>query len=134
MSALKEEKLSQAENPRRFPGTTSFEDNELSAELFFGRDEESTKLLHLILSENLSVIFSKSGNGKTSLLQAGVFKKLRERNLIPVLVRLNKTGYSPQDLLKAELLGINNTIGHEVATTDAGGQNDIIGFLKSLEI
>jgi tetratricopeptide (TPR) repeat protein len=78
------------EKVRRYPGAGSFTDSDHDRRLFFGRDHESEELFHRILSEQLVVLFGKSGYGKTSLLQAGVFPRLRERELLPLPVRLNR--------------------------------------------
>lgn len=48
--------------------------------LFFGRAEETQRLASLIFSEKLTVLYGKSGCGKSSLLQAGVLPRLREEN------------------------------------------------------
>ena len=40
-------------------------------------------------SKVLTVLFGQSGLGKTSLLQAGLFPRLREAQALPVAVRLN---------------------------------------------
>ena len=37
----------------------------------------------------LTVLFGKSGLGKTSLLKAGLFPRLREKHFLPVYVRLD---------------------------------------------
>ncbi|MGY6274617.1 WD40 repeat domain-containing protein [Methylomonas sp. MgM2] len=60
-----------------------------SAERFFnGRDEEKAALFRCLLSAPVTVLFGKSGLGKSSLLQAGLFPRLREERLLPVYVRL----------------------------------------------
>ncbi len=56
---------------RRYPGPHSFSDNELDQRLFFGRKRESAELAQRIQAARMLVLFSKSGLGKTSLLQAG---------------------------------------------------------------
>ena len=122
--------------PKRFPGVTSFEDDHLATELFFGREEESQKVLHYILAEQLVVIFSYSGYGKTSLLKAGVFKKLREKNFYPILIRFNKKQYDPVELIKSEIDSINEIKGYEVlhnSVTPTTG-NSLVPFFKGLEI
>ncbi len=73
----------------RYPGSRPFQDDQLDRKLFKGREDEKRKLLHLILSEKLVVFYAKSGVGKTSLLNAGVFKELRKRGYFPVSIRLN---------------------------------------------
>jgi len=82
----------------RYPGTRPFADNEVDQRLFFGRDYEIHQLLHQLLPINLLVLFGKSGLGKTSLLQAGVFPRLREYALLPLTVRLNDTERPPRTL------------------------------------
>ncbi|HTF03900.1 MAG TPA: hypothetical protein VK826_07740, partial [Bacteroidia bacterium] len=48
----------------RFPGVASFEEDQVSHLLFFGRDIAAEKLMYYVLSENLTVLFSYSGYGK----------------------------------------------------------------------
>ncbi|WP_367156030.1 hypothetical protein [Methylomonas sp. HYX-M1] len=61
-----------------------------SAQAFFnGRDEEKAALLRCVLSAPVTVLFGKSGLGKSSLLQAGLFPKLREQRLLPVYRRID---------------------------------------------
>lgn len=123
---------------KRFPGVSSFEDDDLAAELFYGREEESQKLLHYILAENLVVVFSYSGYGKTSLLKARVFRKLREKNFCPILVRFNKKEGSPQQLiqLEADAFGTDNKLEVLHNQTDENDQspNPLIRYFRSLEI
>jgi hypothetical protein len=56
---------------------------------FFGRAEEGEELYLRVLSVPLLVQFGKSGLGKTSLLQASLFPRLRQKSFLPVMVRLN---------------------------------------------
>jgi WD40 repeat protein len=74
-----------AENP--WPGLASF--READRELFYGRERETEELFRLVLRERLTVLFGLSGLGKTSLLQAGVFPRLRDENVLPVPIRLD---------------------------------------------
>ncbi len=61
---------------RRYPGATPF--NSRQANIFYGRDKDIDKLLTLIQVEKKVLLYSKSGLGKTSLLEAGVLPKLPE--------------------------------------------------------
>jgi len=54
----------------RYPGVKPFTENE--KHLFFGRANDSQKLFKLISLEKLVLLYSKSGLGKSSLLNAGV--------------------------------------------------------------
>jgi len=74
----------------RYPGARSFYDNASDRLLFYGREEEIDLLFHRVCATRLLLLFGKSGVGKTSLLQAGVFERLRQQqNMLPILVRFN---------------------------------------------
>ena len=63
-------------------------------EFFHGRDEEIEELLRRV-PEELTVLFGKSGLGKTSLVQAGLFPRLRKEALWPVPARSRLWGRQP---------------------------------------
>ena len=73
----------------RYPGTRPFSDSADDCARFFGRTEEGEQLYLRVLSVPLVVQFGKSGLGKTSLLQASLFPRLRQKPFLPVMVRLN---------------------------------------------
>ena len=77
---------------RRYPGLRPF-DRSQSA-IFYGRNEDVQRLSNLILRERLTVLFSKSGIGKTSLLAAGVSPELEKKGFVPIFLRADKTGSS----------------------------------------
>ncbi len=54
----------------RYPGVQPFKTNE--SDIFFGRDDDKTKLYNLLMLEKLVVLFGKSGHGKSSLINAGI--------------------------------------------------------------
>ena len=54
---------------------------------FAGRDQDIAEMVSKISSNRTLVLFGRSGLGKTSLLKAGVFPRLRERGYHPVYVR-----------------------------------------------
>jgi tetratricopeptide (TPR) repeat protein len=74
-----------ARNP--FAGLQSF--GETDQAYFRGRDAESRDLFRLVRREALTVLFARSGLGKTSLLHAGLFPLLREAQYLPVSIRLD---------------------------------------------
>ncbi|PYI87523.1 MAG: hypothetical protein DME26_05880 [Verrucomicrobia bacterium] len=74
-----------AENP--WPGLQSFDES--AQDFFFGRDAEVEELYRLVRRETLTILYGQSGLGKTSLLQAGLFPRLRKANLLPVWIRLD---------------------------------------------
>src|SRR5580704_997842 len=67
-------------------GLASFEEEH--AELFFGRSTEITEMENMVLRGQACLLFGRSGLGKTSLLRAGVFPRLRAQNCLPVYTRL----------------------------------------------
>ena len=70
-------------------GLSSYEDPLNSTEplKFCGRDEESQELFSLIDDDIVITLYGKSGIGKTSLLNAGVFPLLRKNNYAPLYIR-----------------------------------------------
>jgi hypothetical protein len=79
------------DNP--WPGLQSFD--EASESFFFGMRVQTDALFRLVRRETLTLFYGRSGLGKTSLLQAGLFPRLREANLLPVPIRLD---YGPKAL------------------------------------
>jgi hypothetical protein len=90
---------SQPQNP--WPGLFWY--SEEQAHLFFGREVETEELLRLLQRETLTVLFGRSGLGKTSLLRAGVFPRLRPDGYFPVVLRLDYSQHaaSPVEQVKA---------------------------------
>jgi WD40 repeat protein len=60
-----------------FKGLAAFEDSELDALFFFGREREREVLVANLVASRLTVLYGESGVGKTSLLAAGVARELR---------------------------------------------------------
>jgi Novel STAND NTPase 1 len=56
---------------------------------FHGREDETENLLNMVRRKGLTVLFGQSGLGKSSLLQAGLFPRLRAERFLPVYIRLN---------------------------------------------
>lgn len=67
-------------------GLESFQ--ETDSIFFHGRTREQEELFRLIRRDVLTVVFGVSGLGKTSLLNAGLFPKLREAYFLPISIRL----------------------------------------------
>lgn len=74
-----------ADNP--WPGLAAFRESD---QLFFrGRDASIDDLMRLVLRAPLTVLHGVSGLGKTSLLRAGLFPRLRAEHVLPIYVRLS---------------------------------------------
>lgn len=93
-----------------WPGPEAYD--EASSDYFYGRKLESAEILRLIRLAPLTVVYGKSGLGKTSLLQAGLIPLLRPSHFIPVLKRLDfEEGLKepPLEQMKQEL---RNALDH----------------------
>ena len=90
-----------------FIGLQSY--TEAQAENFYGRDDEIDRLTNLIKNNALTIVFGKSGTGKTSLLNAGVFSKASKKLLFavqdPVAVPGRQSG--PGDTNKRNIISRN---------------------------
>jgi WD40 repeat protein len=69
-----------------YKGLAAFEDSELDALLFFGREREVEAVAANVLASRLTVLYGPSGVGKSSILHAGVARRLRELSGAPVVV------------------------------------------------
>lgn len=69
-----------------YKGLAAFEDSELDALLFFGREREIAAVAANVLANRLTVLYGPSGVGKSSLLGAGVARRLRRLSGAPVVV------------------------------------------------
>jgi hypothetical protein len=61
-----------------YKGLAPFEDSELDALLFFGRERETEIIVSNLLAAKLTVLYGPSGVGKSSVLRAAVARRLRE--------------------------------------------------------
>ena len=70
-----------ADSPGTSPykGLAPFEDSELDALLFFGRDGEREVITANLQASRLTVLYGPSGCGKSSVLRAGVAHRLRRQ-------------------------------------------------------
>jgi hypothetical protein len=75
-------------------GLASF--TEETRSFFFGRDEEVAELVRRVQRKLLTILFGKSGLGKTSILRAGIVPRLREHGYCPVYVRIDYGRDTPE--------------------------------------
>ena len=94
---------------RRYPGTRSFE--EWDQTQFRGRKRAAEELLLRVLSVRLLLQFAPSGVGKTSLLNAGLFPRLRAHNYFPFIVRVNRTDESLVQAVRRSMRDSTNALG-----------------------
>lgn len=83
----------------RYPGCRPFQDSEVDRLLFKGREYEKQVLLHQVMTESPVVFYSKTGVGKTSLLNSGLLPLLREEGYFPFIARFNICREDPIQLV-----------------------------------
>ena len=86
-----------------WPALLSFREDD--QRYFGGREEEVEALYRRIGASRLTLLFGLSGLGKTSLLRAGLFPRLRGEHYFPVYIRLRygKDLPTPLEQIKSEI-------------------------------
>ncbi|MBL7775680.1 MAG: hypothetical protein JNK89_06730, partial [Saprospiraceae bacterium] len=85
----------------RYPGIRAFERAETGQ--FFGRQRETAELFSTVKVKPLTVLFAKSGIGKTSLINAGLTPLLEQNGYFLIKIRLQDTALAPVDTVKKVL-------------------------------
>jgi WD40 repeat protein len=85
-----------AEDPiSPFKGLSAFDDSELDALLFFGREREREIVVANLIASRLTVLYGPSGVGKSSLLRAAVARSLRQLPEEPLVVVFSRWSDDP---------------------------------------
>ena len=113
MSATINTSLIDADHP--WPGLLPFTED--AKAFFHGRESETTELTRLIEREPLTVLFGQSGLGKSSLLNAGVFPRLRRAGYLPLYLRLNLDANAPALIDQVWQILKDECARHEVTAT-----------------
>src|SRR6478609_3090238 len=86
-----------------YVGPRPFEQTE--AHLFFGREREARDLLSFVIANQVFVLYSQSGAGKTSLLNTKVVPDLNLQNAL-VLPVVRVQGKIPPEVAEGEIRNI----------------------------
>ena len=119
-----------------YKGLNAFEDTELDALLFFGRERETEIVVANLIASRLTVLYGPSGVGKSSLLSAAVARSLRALPEEPLVVVFSSWSDDPNAAL-AEAVG--ETGGVEVdgsaldALTQVQAERDVYVVLDQAE-
>ncbi len=110
------------QNP--WAGLSSYEDPANSDHhlKFCGRDSNTYDVTRLIDDNFLVTLYGKSGIGKTSLLNAGVFPALRHEQYTPLSLRL---GMAEDDAVYEDII----TTAIEYAVKERGGSIDVVNVV-----
>ncbi|MEP6465935.1 MAG: hypothetical protein ABJB05_06500 [Parafilimonas sp.] len=105
----------------RYPGPRPFEENDIN--LFFGRDKDKKNLLTFINVEQMLVVFSKSGLGKSSLINAAIIPELRKKNYEIILCRFNSyVNKEAEENTNADLVSPLQKLFNEIAVNQLAGK------------
>jgi tetratricopeptide (TPR) repeat protein len=117
------------DNP--WPGLMPF--TEAAQEFFHGREDAVAELARRVRRALLTVLFGKSGLGKTSLLNAGLFPLLRASDFLPIYLRLDfvNPARSPIDQIAGALT--DSLAAHQVEGRAPEPGETLWGFLHDKE-
>jgi WD40 repeat protein len=107
-----------------YKGLSPFDETELDALLFFGRERETEIVVANALASRLTVLYGPSGVGKSSLLRAGVVHSMRKlTELDPVAVAYYSSWAGDP------LGGLEEAVRGALADTFGGDPGDAAGEL-----
>ena len=120
-----------------WPGLDAFAESQSA--FFFGRTNELEELYQCVRRAVATLLFGQSGLGKTSLVQAGLFPRLRDNGFLPVPVRL---GFAPEApaLIAQIKQALNRAIdgaidgGHLKETARIGDEETLWEFLHRRDV
>src|SRR5882672_4397277 len=108
-----------------YKGLSPFDDSELDALLFFGRERETEIVVANALASRLTVLYGPSGVGKSSLLRAGVVHSMRKlTELEPIVVAYFSTWAGDP------VAGIEEAARGALADAFGGDPGDVPGDLS----
>ena len=96
-----------------FKGLSAFDDTDLDALFFFGRERENEIVVANLIASRLTVLYGPSGVGKSSLLRAAVARSLRSLPEEPLVVVFSRWSDEPATALAEDVAA--------AAGLDAGG-------------
>jgi WD40 repeat protein len=78
-----------------YKGLNAFDDSDLDALFFFGRERETEIVVANLIASRLTVLYGPSGVGKSSLLRAAVARSLRQLPEQPLVVVFSRWSEDP---------------------------------------
>jgi WD40 repeat protein len=118
--------------PSPYKGLAPFEDSDLDALLFFGRERESEVIAANLMAARITVLYGPSGVGKSSVLRAGVAHRLRQEEGVEVVVFSTWTGNPVAALIEAAG-GSGGSLATALEDTAANAGGDLYLILDQFE-
>ena len=97
--------------------------NEGERNIFVGREDETKQLYDRIIRNDYTVYYAASGEGKSSLIKAGLLPILRRRHYFPIYIVFNENEFSQQE---DGVIGniVHKHIESEIAKYNEGVETD----------
>lgn len=97
--------------------------NEGERNIFVGREDETKQLYDRIIRNDYTVYYAASGEGKSSLIKAGLLPILRRKNYFPIYIVFNENEFSQQE---DGVIGniVHKHIESEIAKYNEGFETD----------
>ena len=115
----------QRQNP--YVGPRAFREDE--SELFFGREWETNELYNLLVANRVLLLYSPSGAGKSSLVEAGLRPRLRQEGVSEIRIP-GERGYRERARLSREGIEIDRKIYDALGRLAEGQHNHGAGPAK----
>jgi WD40 repeat protein len=125
-------KATVAASPSPYKGLAAFEDSDLDALLFFGREIDSEVIAANLMAARITVLYGPSGVGKSSVLRAGVAHRLRREQEVEVVVFSTWTGDPSAALIEA-VGGSGDSLVDALAEAGARAGGDLYLILDQFE-
>jgi WD40 repeat protein len=124
--------LALAAPPCPYKGLAPFEDSDLDALLFFGRERESEVISANLIASRITILYGPSGVGKSSVLRAGVAHRLRQEREAEVIVFSTWTGDPVSGLIEAAG-GTGDSLADALADAADRAGGDLFVILDQFE-
>ena len=118
--------------PSPYKGLAPFDDSDLDALLFFGRERETEVIAANLMAARVTVLYGPSGVGKTSVLRAGVAYRLRREEEAHVVVFSSWPGDPVAGLIEA-LGGSGTSLVDALADAANRAGGDVYVILDQFE-
>lgn len=99
---------------------------ETDQDIFWGRDKEIDDIYYIVSNSDFGICYAKSGEGKSSLINAGLIPLLRKQGFLPICTRFTSSNY------KEENPNFDNIIGEAIEKAINKVKNGTV--YKSLDI
>ncbi len=94
-------------------------------EILYGRDDDIRDLVQCVLNDMVTLLYGKSGIGKSSLLNAGILPAARRHDYIPIALRLSHAPDAPAYLaqIRKAIADAGITVHERLAAVDPDNES-----------